>query len=195
MGSSSRRRRLRPGPVAAGPGRGRARLRPGFSQPGPAGAVAAGPGWRCTAPRVTEIGRVPRRDRFGSAPRSVPASSLSAAGPKTTEQPSNGPDAGRVFTVWDRRGSARRRPGARPRDSKDRSKALRPAPTRLPRIVNPHPALRTPPPADRRPSTDARRLAAQTQIAHQQAAPSRKFKHGILPDPKMRMREKQPNTP
>ena len=124
------------------------------------------PGWACRSstrrgrarpalhgPQVAEIGRVPRRDRFGSAPRSVPARSLSPAGPKTTGQPSNGPDAGRVFTVWDRLGSARRRPRARPRDSKDRSKALRVAPTRLPRIVNPHPTLRTPPPADRRPST------------------------------------------
>ena len=183
------------GVVPDGAGCGRARSRPGFSQPGPAGAVAAGPGRRRTAPRVTEIGRVPRRDRFGSAPRSVPARSLSAAGPKTTGRLPNGPDAGRVFTLWGRRGSARRRAGARPRDSKDRSKALRPAPTRLPRIVNPHPALRTPPPADRRPSTDARRLAAQTQIAHQQAAPSRKFKHRILPDPNIRMRQKHSNTP
>ena len=120
MGSSSRRRRLRPGPVAAGPGR------------------------RCTAPG--------RRDRSSSASRSVPTRSVSVAGPKTTGRLLNGPDAGRVFTVWDRLGSARRRPRARPRDSKDRSKALRVAPTRLPRIVNPHPTLRTPPPADRRPS-------------------------------------------
>ena len=126
------------GVVPDGAGCGRAR-----SQPGPAGAAQ---------PQVAEIGRVPRRDRFGSAPRSVPARSLSPAGPKTTGQPSNGPDAGRVFTVWDRLGSARRRPRARPRDSKDRSKALGVAPTRLPRIVNPHPTLRTPPPADRRPS-------------------------------------------
>ena len=42
---------------------------------------------------------------------------------------------------------------------------------------------------------EARRLAAQTQIAHQQAAPLRKFKRRILPDPNMRMRDKQPNTP
>ena len=119
------------GVVPDGAGCGRAR-----SQPGPAGA-ARPPG---------------RRDRSSSAPRSVPARSLSAAGPKTTGRLPNGPDAGRVFTLWGRRGSARRRAGARPRDSKDRSKALRVAPTRLPLIVNPHPTLRTPPPADRRPS-------------------------------------------
>ena len=41
---------------------------------------------------------------------------------------------------------------------------------------------------------EARRLAAQTQIAHQQAAPSRKFKRRILPEPKMRIRQKHPNT-
>lgn len=101
MGSSSRRRRLRPGPVAAGPGRSGAR------------SALHGP----------------------RSPRSVPARSLSAAGPKTTGRLPNGPDAGRVFIVWGGRGSARRRAGARPRDSKDRSKALRVAPARLPRIA------------------------------------------------------------
>ena len=101
MGSSSRRRQLRPGPVAAGPGRSGAR------------SALHGP----------------------RSPRSVPARSLSAAGPKTTGRLPNGPDAGRVFIVWGGRGSARRRAGARPRDSKDRSKALRVAPARLPRIA------------------------------------------------------------
>ena len=126
MGSSSRRRRLRPGPVAAGPGR------------------------RCTAPRSprsvefrVEIGSVPHRDRF----RRDRCPSPDRRRPGSCQ-------TGRMRAELSQSGTgAARHAGARPRDSKDRSKALGVAPTRLPRIVNPHPTLRTPPPADRRPST------------------------------------------
>ncbi|WKR22778.1 hypothetical protein AIF0345_2732 [Actinomyces israelii] len=74
------------------------------------------------------------RKRVRSRKHAVRARRLQRA---RLDKPLPGPasDAGRVFTVWDRRVSARRRPGARPRDSKDRSKVLSAAPTRLPRIV------------------------------------------------------------
>ena len=130
------------GVVPDGAGCGRAR-----SQPGP---VAAGPGRRCTAPRSprsvefrVEIGSVPHRDRFRR----------DRCPPPDRRQPGSR-QTGRMRAGFSQSGTgSARRAGARPRDSKDRSKALGVAPTRLPRIVNPHPTLRTPPPADRRPST------------------------------------------
>ena len=168
MGSSSRRRRLRPGPVAAGPGR------------------------RCTAPRSprsvefrVEIGSVPHRDRFRR----------DRCPPPDRRRPGSC-QTGRMRAELSQSGTgAARHAGARPRDSKDRFKTLRVAPARLPRIATlapdtPHTSTcrQAPKPPG------ARRLAAQTQIAHQQAAPSRRFKRRILPEPKMRMRQKQPNT-
>ena len=76
-------------------------------------------------------------------------------------------DAGRPVAIRSKRGSARRRPGARPRDSNDHSKALRSAPARLPQIVTlapdtPHTSTRTGAQAP-----GERPLAAQTQTTHQ----------------------------
>ena len=139
------------GVVPDGAGCGRAR-----SQPGP---VAAGPGRRCTAPRSprsvefrVEIGSVPHRDRF-RRDRCPPPDRRRPGSCQTGRMRAELSQSGT--------GAARRAgaPGARPRDSKDRSKALRVAPTRLPRIVNPHPTLRTPPPgqAPKHPRRDASR--------------------------------------
>ena len=176
MGSSSRRRRLRPGPVAAGPGRSGAR------------SALHGPRSPRSVEFRVEIGSVPHQDRF-RRDRCPPPDRRRPGSCQTGRMRAELSQSGT--------GAARRAgaPGARPRDSKDRSKALRVAPARLPRIATlapdtPHTSTcrQAPKPPG------ARRLAAQTQIAHQQAAPSRRFKRGTLPDPKMRMRQKQPNT-